>query len=123
MIGKVCTSVIPFYDNKLGRKSFKSRPILVINGPRNNDYNVLPISTVSNKRNLDADYDVEIDPLLYPKLNLNKMCYVRGHKLTTVHQTDKIKPISDMKVEYEDLYMRVLELLERFNDEMIDNAL
>ncbi len=60
MIGKIYSSVVPFYDRVKQAKAFKRRPVLIIGGPRNNDYTVLPVSTVSNRQNLDADYDIEI---------------------------------------------------------------
>ena len=37
MIGKIVSSITPFYDNRLGMNSFKKRPVLIIGGPRNND--------------------------------------------------------------------------------------
>ena len=61
MIGKIFWSVFLFYDAKNSRNAFKKRPVLVISGPRNNDYTVLPISSVTKKQNLDSDYDFELD--------------------------------------------------------------
>lgn len=49
MIGKIYSSVIPFYDSVKQANSYKKRPVLIIGGPRNNDYTVLPISTVTKK--------------------------------------------------------------------------
>ena len=51
-----------YYNTKEHRLAWKSRPILIIGEPRNNDYTVLPVSTISRKENLDAEFDVEIDP-------------------------------------------------------------
>jgi uncharacterized protein YifN (PemK superfamily) len=123
MIGKIYSSVIPFYDSIQQKNSYKKRPVLIVSGPRNNDYTVLPISTVTKKANLDADYDIELDPLKYPLLNLNKVCYVRTHKQTTVHKASLTTQIGDMKCQYQDLYLQILQKLEEFNNFIMDNAL
>lgn len=123
MIGKIYSSVIPFYDSVKQANSYKKRPVLIIGGPRNNDYTVLPISTVTKKVNLDADYDIEVNPAKYPLLNLNKICYVRTHKQTTVHRASLTTQIGNMKDDYEDLYLTVLEKLEEFNSNILNSAL
>lgn len=123
MIGKVCISITPFFDMRTGKKSFKQRPVLVIGGPRNDDYTVLPVSSVSRKKNLDPQYDKEVEPAMYPKLNLTKQCYVRTHKQTTIHKADLVKTIADMKQDYEELYLEILSLLEQFNSEVLTNAI
>lgn len=123
MIGKIYSSVIPFYDSVKRANSYKKRPVLIIGGPRNNDFTVLPISTVTNKANLDADYDIEVDPQKYPLLNLNKICYVRTHKQTTVHRASLTTQIGNMRDDYEDLYLDVLGKLEEFNNKTLDAAL
>ena len=123
MIGKIYSTVFPYYDSKTQKNSFKKRPVLIIGGPRNNDYTVLPISTVTKKANLDSEYDLEINPANYPLLHLDKLSYVRVHKQTTVHKVSLTSLIGDMKNEYADLYLNVLEKLEEFNKITIDNAL
>lgn len=123
MIGKIYSTVFPYYDSKTQKNSFKKRPVLIIGGPRNNDYTVLPISTVTKKANLDSEYDLEIKPANYPLLHLDKLSYVRVHKQTTVHKVSLTSLIGDMKTEYADLYLNVLEKLEEFNKITIDNAL
>lgn len=123
MIGKIYSTVFPYYDSKTQKNSFKKRPVLIIGGPRNNDYTVLPISTVTKKANLDSEYDLEINPANYPLLHLDKLSYVRVHKQTTVHKVSLTSIIGDMKTEYADLYLNVLEKLEEFNKITIDNAL
>lgn len=123
MIGKIYSSITPYYDRAQNRNSFKKRPVLVISGPRNNDYTVLPISTVSIQSNLDSEYDVKLDPTMYPQLNLNRISYVRTHKQTTVHKASLTTEISDFRNVYEDLYLTILEKLEKFNGEIMDSAL
>ena len=56
MIGKIYTVLFPYYDRKLQRNPYKKRPILIIAGSRNNDFTVLPVSSVSIKKNLDIEY-------------------------------------------------------------------
>ncbi len=123
MIGKIYSSVIPYYDSAKKANSYKKRPVLIIGEMRNNDYTVLPISTVSKKENLDIDYDIEVDPAKFPLLNLNKTSYVRTHKQTTVHKASLTSQIGNMKDNYEELYLNVLEKLENFNRNILDNAL
>ncbi len=123
MIGKIYWSVFPFYDSKTGKNSFKKRPVLIISGPRNNDYTVLPVSSVSIKNNVDPDYDIEIDPLKYPALGLTRVCYIRTHKQTVVHQRALTSMIGDMKNDYEELYMDVMVKLEEFNKSVTDDSL
>lgn len=123
MIGKIYSSVFPFYDSQKQANSFKKRPVLIVGGPRNNDYTVLPISRVTKKANLDLEYDLEVDPTKYPLLHLNEISYVRVHKQTTVHKASLTSVIGDMKGEYEDLYLNVLEKLEEFNKTTLDHAL
>ncbi len=123
MIGKIYSTVFPYYDSITQKNSFKKRPVLIIGGPRNNDYTVLPISTVTKKANLDPEYDLEINPANYPLLHLDKLSYVRVHKQTTIHKVSLTSLIGDMKNEYADLYLKVLEKLEEFNKITIDNAL
>ena len=123
MIGKIYWSVFPYYDRKAGKNSFKKRPVLIINGPRNNDYTVLPVSSVSIKSNLDPEYDIEIDPANYPALGLVKVCYIRTHKQTIVHQASLTTQLGDMKKDYEELYLRIMLKLEQFNRDVMDSSL
>lgn len=123
MIGKIYSSVTPFYDSSKGMNSFKRRPVLIIGGPRNNDYTVLPVSTIPHREHIDPEYDASVEPKDYPKLNLDKTSYIRTHKQTTVHQASLVRSIGDLKMEYEELYLNVLEKLERFNQSIMNNAL
>lgn len=123
MIGAIYVSITPFYNSATKTNSFKNRPVLIIGGPRNNDYTVLPISTISNKINLDADYDIEIDPAKYPLLNLSQLSYVRTHKQTVIHRGSLTSKIGDMKADYADLFERVLDKWKAFNKEIENNAL
>lgn len=124
MIGKIYSSTTPYYDLKSKTNKFKKRPVLVIGNADKKDLTVLPISTVTKKENLHKNYDIEITPSEYPKLNLKKTSYIRTHKQTVVHISSIKEPeISDLKSEYPDLFLSVLEKLEDFNNSIIENAL
>ena len=123
MIGKICVSITPFYDTIRNKKSFKKRPVLIIAGPRSNDYTVLPISTITRKENLDKKYDLEVNPSIYPMKKLTKLSYVRTHKQTTIHESEIVSTISDLRGEYEDLYLEVLTKLSEFNHEIEEHAI
>lgn len=124
MIGCIGIIVTPYYDSENKKNSFKKRPALIVSGPRNNDYTVLPISSISKKENIDEKYDIKIEPEEYPLLNLKKISYIRTHKQTIVHQnsiTDK--PISSLKDEYKDLYENVIASWMEFEYEAFGNSL
>lgn len=123
MVGKIYTSVMPYYDAITKSTMFKGRPVLIFEDARNDDYTVLPISKVSKKQYLDSVYDVEVKQADYHNLKLTCDSYIRVHKQTTVHKTMFRCKISDLKYEYEDLYLSVLELLEQCNNELMSGAL
>jgi len=123
LIGKIVISIIPYYDMQSRKKSFKRRPVLVIGGPRNNDYTVLPVSTISKKQFLDTEYDIEIDPAIYPLTYLTKVSYVRTHKQTVVNCLDLRTVLADLKSDYPDLYESILMKLQSFNEMTMTNAL
>lgn len=123
MIGKVYLSVVNYYDSKTHTTRRKGRPVLIVAGPRNNDYTVLPISTIKNRQNLDPDYDVLIDPSARASLSLADECFIRTHKQTTVHEGALIKEKGDMKKNQEDLYLTALEKMEDYQRQILNQAL
>lgn len=123
MIGKIYKARTPFYDRQTHQTLYKARPALVLAKADADDYVVLPVSSISIKVNIDPVYDVEIDPAQYPKLNLKKVSYVRTHKQTIVHRADLHDEISDLKAEYEELYLKILEKRETFSDSITQQAL
>lgn len=100
----------------------KSRPALVIAQADAKDYIILPVSSVSKRKNLDPIYDVEIDPSVYPRLHLKNISYVRAHKQAVIHSADFSDRISDMKYEYPDLYEDILKKREMFSNEISKQA-
>lgn len=122
MIGKICIAIFPFYDIKLKKNLYKQRPVLIIGEVINNDYTILPVSTITKKENIDIYYDIAIDPEKYPKLNLDKYSYIRTHKQTVIYK-DMIKgEISDLKEEYLEIYSDILNKLKEFNIKLIEKA-
>ena len=122
MIGKIYKALTPAYNFATKNPEFKSRPALVI-GKVDNDYVILPVSRVTKKANLDPVYDIEVDPAKYPKLNLTAVSYVRTHKQTVVHKTFLADEIGDLKGDYEDLYLDVLDKREEFSNSITEQAL
>ena len=123
MIGKIYKAWTPFYDQMAHQMSYKARPALVLAKADADDYVVLPVSSVSIKTNIDPVYDIEVDPTLYPKLNLRKTSYVRTHKQTTVHRANLGDEIGDLKSDYEELYLEILEKRETFSNSITQQAL
>lgn len=122
MIGKICIAIFPFYDIKSKKNLYKQRPVLIIGEAINNDYTILPVSTITKKENIDIYYDIAIDPKKYPKLNLDKYSYIRTHKQTVIYK-DMIKgEISDLKEEYLEIYSDILNKLKEFNIKLIEKA-
>lgn len=123
MIGKIYKALTPFYDQSSGRMAHKARPALVLAKADNDDYIILPVSSISNPLNIDPVYDIEVDPVLYPKLHLQKTSYIPTHKQTVIHRASLGNPIGDLKSEYEELYLVVLEKREAFSNSITQQAL
>lgn len=123
MIGKIYKARTPFYNQAICQMDYKARPALVLAKADNEDYVVLPVSSISNSANIDPVYDIEVDPALYPKLNLRNTSYVRTHKQTVVHRANLRDEIGDLKSEYEDLYLEILEKREAFSNSITQQAL
>lgn len=122
-VGKVCWSVFPYYDAANRSMSFKRRPVLIVGDESENDYTVLPISSITRRENLNPEYDVEVDPLRYPLLGLSRRSYVRTHKQIPVHKAEIVSETGDMKGDYEELFLSVLLLRDRWNERLTNDAL
>ena len=123
LVGKVYLSVVEYYDSKTKTTRKKGRPVFVVAGPRNNDYTVLPISTIKRREHLDSDYDIPIETNIRAGLALSEECFIRTHKQTTVHMGALIKQKGDMKNDYPDLYLTALQKMEEFQRHIMDDAL
>lgn len=120
--GKIFSFSMPFYNAVKGAMGYKARPALILHGPLNGDYTVLPISTLKNPKDRNADFDIQIDPADFPNLGLHDVSFIRIHKQTTVHQNEKYKLIGDMKKEYPQKFQEVLDKLDDFN-KMVKNSI
>ena len=58
MIGFLCCSTLPYYDFAAKQNKFKIRPVLIIGRADTGDYNVLPVSRVTNKQFIHPFYDI-----------------------------------------------------------------
>lgn len=123
MIGEIRKIFTPYYDKVTKTQKIKSRPGLIIAAADAGDYVVLPVSKVSDSRRIDPDYDIKVDPAVYPKLSLACVSYVRAHKQTTINFANIGDKISDMRAEYEDLYLDILDKREGFSKEITRQAL
>lgn len=110
MIGKIYTAMFQFYNAKTQKMEFKYRPVLVIGKPDDGDYNVLPISSVQIKQNINPRYDIKINKETYGLLNLLKdISYIRTNKPTTLHYKVFDKEISNLKKLYPELFELVID--------------
>lgn len=123
MIGKAYVSTFPFYNNRSHKMDFKSRPVLIVGQADPTDYVILPISRVTNKDNIDSDYDFEITKQSVPLMNLAQTSYIRTHKQSVVHAGELTKEIIDFRKEYPDIYLDVIAKMEEFQKKIVDNAL
>ena len=122
-IGEIRKALTPYYDLSKNAMSIKSRPALIIAQADSEDYVVLPISRITRRNNRDATFDIEIDPSVYPLLNLNAISYVRTHKQTIIHKAEIGDLIGDLKTDYSELYLQILETRERFSEEITNQAI
>lgn len=123
MIGKIYKAFTPYFNQATHKMTYKARPALVLAKADQDDYVVLPVSTISIKANIDPCYDVEVDPALYPQLNLDRVSYIRTHKQTIVHRANFGAMIGDLKTEYEDLYFEVVAKREAFSNFITNQSL
>lgn len=125
MIGKIYRSITLYYDSRIKKTTTKSRPVLILSTPRNNDYTILPISTITKKQNLDFEYDVELNPDELTNLKLNKISYVRTHKRIYIHSADLdlSKDLGDIKTCYPELYKDIIERMEKYNSVIKEECL
>lgn len=123
MIGKVYLSTVDFYDIRSNTTRQKTRPVLVVGGPSENDYTVLPISTVTNRNNLNPYYDLPISPQDRVILHLKRDCFIRTHKQMPVHVGALFKEIGDMKRDLPDLYLDAVGKMELFQKALTNHAI
>ena len=120
MIGKIYISICKYFDKNTKQNRFKQRPVLIIGQADKFDFVVLPISTVTNKDNLNEKYDFELQPNEFPLIGLKRVCYIRTHKQTIINRADLKRKIIDFQAEYSDTYKTVLKKVKEFQNEFLD---
>lgn len=124
MIGKIYNVLFSYYDASKQKMAHKKRPVLIIGiADETGDYVIYPISRVTNSNNLSQDYDIKIDPQIYPNTKLNALSYVRTHKRSTVHRGELSQCICDLKSEYNALYLTIVSAAKKFDEELIAKAI
>lgn len=118
-VGKIKSSSMPYYDNKTNSIRFKARPVLILKAEKElgtSDFTVLPISSVSFKKNIDQEFDIEVAQTAYPLLNLTKeVCYIRCGKIMTINKKDlAVKTICDLKNTYPELWQHVISRAKEY---------
>lgn len=119
MIGKVYISVVDFYDVKISATRRKKRPVLVVGGPNENDYTVLPISTITNQANRNSYYDIPVSASDRATLCLDRACFIRSHKQMPIHRGSLLKEIGDMMADTPALYLEAVAKMEEFQKKVV----
>lgn len=122
-IGKIYSLLAPYYDIHINQMAMKKRPALIIGKADNEDYAVLPISTISNKNKRDIYFDLEITSADYPLLQLSRTSYIRTHKQQTVHNSQIYTEIANLKQYYPDLFREILAKVKEFQQKIQDEAI
>ena len=123
-VGSVRYSYCPFYDIHKKKTGFKQRPVLIIGNADADDYVVLPISKVSDKRRVDARYDIPVTLADYPLLGLTYDSYIRTHKQIVINRREfDTSELSNCKSTYPDLFLYALTLVEEFQSKLLGQAI
>lgn len=125
MVGKIYKIITPYFDSASGRTQFKSRPGLIIATPNgyDSDYIVLPVSTIQKQQYIDPKYDIKVKKEDYLLLNLDKDSYIRTGKQVNINRSNIGDLIGDMKTHYEEKYLDILGIMEKFHKELLDKAM
>ena len=122
-IGKIVIARFPYYDKKIDKVKFKARPILIIGCEFETipcDFNVLPISKISDTSKINELSDVKLNEAECNILRLKHIpCYVRTHKQCIVNSRDVHSVIvSDLKNELKNIYKKIESLNKKYNNEL-----
>lgn len=123
-IGCIYTVAFRYYDLKTNSMKTKQRPFLIIKEEDSNppiDLTVLPISTISRKNRINIYYDIKIENIKYPNLNLTKdTSYIRTNKIQTINEKDLLKKVSNnCKDLYPDLYQEIRNKVSSFYTDVL----
>lgn len=122
MKGKIFIGIFPYFNIERGENAYKKRPLLIVGDLISNDYTIIPVSTITKSENIDDEYDIEIDPIKFPLLNLNKKSYIRTHKQTTIYKEALYNEISDLKYNYPELYKKIINKIDKFRRKIVYNS-
>ena len=121
-IGQIRVARFKYFNHTKNKLDFKSRPILIIGVERDTgpcDFTILPISSILRQENIIPYYDIKLDKVIYPGLNLQSDCYCRSSKVSTVHSGEvSAKLISSVSLAYPDLYNTIQERFNSFTSEL-----
>ena len=124
MIGKIYNAKnFPFFDKDKGKMSYGNRPVLVIGIADTGDCNILPLSRVNEKENVNEDFDIKLNPADFPKLKLKYESYVRVHKQNVIHSGNFDLYVGDMANDYPEKYHDIMTALKDYNHKMISAAM
>lgn len=120
-IGKITYSRIPYYNARANEMKMKSRPVLIIGAEKETfpcDFNVLPVSRITNEDNVNELYDFKIDKNQCQAMNLKKWpSFIRVHKQSTCYSTDIDRRVCcDMSKDHKDLYNEIVDLFAKYNE-------
>ena len=93
--------------------------------PKDDDeYVILPISSMLNKSHMDFYFDVFLNISAYPKLKLKKDSYIRTSKQTIAYKWDiDFKHcLGDLRNDYSKLYEYILYKVRMFDTKKIENS-
>ncbi|WP_294482189.1 hypothetical protein [uncultured Ruminococcus sp.] len=117
MVGEIRKLITPYYDKTGKKQKFKSRPALILQ-EISGDYVYLPISTITDKSRIDPKYDYQILITKYPNLALTKDSYIRVNKQSVTNRANIADKISDLRIEYPELFSDIVGLIEQCHSEL-----
>lgn len=126
LVNTVVKSRMHYYDIKTKSVRFKVRPILIIAIERNyfhTDLTVLPISSVSNKKNIDSKFDISIGKIECPTLRYitRDYCFVRTHKPYTINSNSLFTDsnLDNLKVLYPHKFEQISLAWSEFSETLL----
>ena len=123
MIGELVLANTSYFNKGHGSTLFKLRPLLIIGQADPSEFTALPCSTIPNKTFVDKIYDIELCPKSFPLTRLKHTCYVRVHKSMIINRHSINSCLSNIKVSYPDLFLKILILFDEYNNKLVLNAL
>ena len=126
LVNTVVKSRMHYYDIKTQSVRFKVRPILIIAIERNyfhTDLTVLPISSVSNKKNIDYKFDISIGKIECPTLQYitKDYCHVRVHKPNTINSNNVLieSNLDNLKLVYPYKFEQISLAWSEFSESLL----